>query len=171
MAEIGDNSASFAREQLRSLVERIERIEAEIAEMNSDKRDIYAEAKGNGFDTRVLKKIIADRRKDEAERQEFEAVYDLYAQALGMLPEFEPEPKKLNDFSRAPARARADPAAPSEPAFVDQITVATVAASSPDYYKRLRKHCLAQTASECGGYGDVHCSRCLKIARETGAIA
>lgn len=74
---------------LRSIVERVERLEEEIKSLNEDKRDIYAEAKSNGFDVKVLKKIIADRRKDTAERQEFEAIYDLYAKALGMLPDFE----------------------------------------------------------------------------------
>lgn len=84
----GDNS--IARELLRSFVERIERLEEEQKAINDDKRDVYAEAKGQGFDTKVMKKIIADRRKDSAERQEFQTIYDLYAYALGMadnLPE------------------------------------------------------------------------------------
>lgn len=117
MSGHGDNSV--AREQLRSIVDRIERIEEEIAERNADKRDVYAEAKANGFDVKVLKKVVADRRKDSAEREEFETIYHLYAAALGMVHDFDIEfddnvsrPEKPNDFSRAPARAREKPIYP-----------------------------------------------------------
>jgi len=64
--------------QLRSFVERVERLEEEIKALNDDKRDIYAEAKGNGFDTKVLKRVIAERRKDASERDEADAIFDLY---------------------------------------------------------------------------------------------
>lgn len=73
-----------AAEQLRSFVERIERLEAEIKELNSDKADVYAEAKSNGFDVKVLKQVVAIRRQDKAERQEREAILELYLNALGM---------------------------------------------------------------------------------------
>jgi uncharacterized protein (UPF0335 family) len=76
---------SVAADQLRSFVERIERIEEEIKGLNEDKRDIYSEAKGNGFDTKVLKKLIAMRRRDYAERQEEDAILETYMQALGMV--------------------------------------------------------------------------------------
>lgn len=76
--------AGFAAEQLKSFVERIERLEEEIATLNDDKKDIYAEAKGMGFDVKVLKEVIKIRRQDKAEREEMEAVLDLYLQALGM---------------------------------------------------------------------------------------
>jgi uncharacterized protein (UPF0335 family) len=79
-----DNTDSVAQDQLRSFVERIERLEEEIKALNTDESDIYKEAKGQGFDTKVLRKIIADRRKDAGELQEFETLYDLYASALGM---------------------------------------------------------------------------------------
>jgi uncharacterized protein (UPF0335 family) len=75
---------SVAQDQLRAFVERIERMNEEKAAINADVSEIYKEAKGNGFDTKVLKKIIADRAKDASERLEFEAVYELYAAALGM---------------------------------------------------------------------------------------
>jgi uncharacterized protein (UPF0335 family) len=78
------NTESVADDLLRSFVERIERLEEEIKALNDDKSDIYKEAKGQGFDTKVLRKIIADRRKDTGELQEFETLYDLYASALGM---------------------------------------------------------------------------------------
>jgi uncharacterized protein (UPF0335 family) len=78
------NTESVAADQLRSYVERIERIEEEIAGLNGDKKEIYAEAKGNGFDTKALKKIVALRRKDYAERREEAAILELYMHALGM---------------------------------------------------------------------------------------
>lgn len=78
---------SVARDQLRAFVERIERMNEEKAAINADISDIYKEAKGNGFDTKVLKKIIADRSKDANERMEFDALYELYAVALDMVAE------------------------------------------------------------------------------------
>ena len=80
-----------AKEQLKSIVERIERLEAEKKVIAQDVRDIYTEAKSNGFDVKVLRQVVAMRKKDLAERQEEEAVRDLYLQALGMLPDFEPQ--------------------------------------------------------------------------------
>ncbi len=78
-----------AREQLKSVVERIERLEEEKKAIADDIRDIYAEAKANGFDTKVLRQVVSLRKKDLAERQEQDAIRDLYLQALGMLPDFE----------------------------------------------------------------------------------
>lgn len=80
MNELGDNSAG----QLKSFVERIERLEEEIKSLNADKRDVYAEAKANGFDTKVLKRVIALRRQDEDERNEQDEILSLYLHALGM---------------------------------------------------------------------------------------
>ncbi len=70
--------------QLRSIVERIERLEEEKREVAEQVKDVYAEAKGNGFDVPTLRKVVADRRKSEDERSEAEAMLDLYRQALGM---------------------------------------------------------------------------------------
>lgn len=120
----GDNS--IARDLLRSFVERIERLEEEQKAINDDKRDVYAEAKGQGFDTKVMKKIIADRRKDSAERQEFQTIYDLYAYALGMasnnIDVNVNQPEKLNDSSRAPARAGKPPLHAYQPARETTLT-------------------------------------------------
>ena len=79
--------STFAREQLRQLVERIERLEEEKQAIAADIREVYAEAKALGFDTKVLRKVIAMRKKDPQEREEEEAMLALYLQALGMLPE------------------------------------------------------------------------------------
>jgi uncharacterized protein (UPF0335 family) len=68
--------------RLRSLVERIERLEAEKKALSEDIRDIYAEAKGAGFDVKVLRELIRLRRKDPSEREEQETLLDLYRRAL-----------------------------------------------------------------------------------------
>ncbi|ACL60795.1 MULTISPECIES: DUF2312 domain-containing protein [Methylobacterium] len=78
-----DNS-SVAADQLKSIIERIERLEEEKAGLAGDIKDVYAEAKANGFDTKVLRKIISIRKRDHEERQEEEAILELYMQALGM---------------------------------------------------------------------------------------
>jgi uncharacterized protein (UPF0335 family) len=82
MAETGGVAAG----QLRSFVERIERLEEEKKGIADDIRDVFAEAKGNGYDTKVMRQVIRLRKKDAAERQEEEALLDLYMHALGMAP-------------------------------------------------------------------------------------
>jgi uncharacterized protein (UPF0335 family) len=72
--------------QLRALIERIESLEEEKKAVADQIRDVYAEAKANGFDAKTLRKVVALRKKDLAERQEEEAMLDLYLQALGMAP-------------------------------------------------------------------------------------
>ncbi len=76
---------SVAAGQLKSFVERVERLEEEKAATAADIREVYAEAKGNGFDTKILRRVVRARRKDHAERMEEEAVFELYCQALGMM--------------------------------------------------------------------------------------
>ena len=79
-------AAGIAAAQLKAVVERIERIEEEQKALSDDKRDIYAEAKGNGFDTKTLRTVIRLRKKGRAEREEEGALLDLYLNALGMAP-------------------------------------------------------------------------------------
>lgn len=71
--------------QLQSIVERIERLETEKAAIANDIKDVYTEAKGNGFDAKILKQVIALRKKDSAKRAEEQAVLATYMSALGML--------------------------------------------------------------------------------------
>ncbi|MCI4660492.1 MAG: DUF2312 domain-containing protein [Neomegalonema sp.] len=71
--------------QLRSVIERIERLEDEKKELMDQIKEVYAEAKGNGFDTKTIRKIISLRKKKPEERSEEEAILDLYLNALGML--------------------------------------------------------------------------------------
>ena len=78
--------SSAAKDQLRAFVSRIERLEEEKAALAADLREVYAEAKANGFDTRTLRRVVQIRKQDSAERQEQEALLDLYLHALGMMP-------------------------------------------------------------------------------------
>jgi uncharacterized protein (UPF0335 family) len=75
---------SVAQDQLRAFIERIERMEEEKKAISDDIKEIYAEAKGNGFDIKVLRQIIRIRKQDHAERMEQEALLELYMAALGM---------------------------------------------------------------------------------------
>jgi len=79
------SKTTFAQDQLRSFVERIERLEEEKATIAGDIKEVYAEAKANGFDTKILRKVISLRKKEAAEREEEQSMLDLYMSALGML--------------------------------------------------------------------------------------
>jgi uncharacterized protein (UPF0335 family) len=78
------DAAGVAADQLKSFVERIERLEEEKQTIADDIKDVYAEAKGNGFDVAILRQVIRIRKMDKSEREEAEAVLELYMQALGM---------------------------------------------------------------------------------------
>ena len=81
-----DAKVSFAEGQLKSLVERIERLEEEKRALSGDLKEVYAEAKGHGFDTKILRKVVALRRKDAVEREEEDTMVTLYMSALGSAP-------------------------------------------------------------------------------------
>lgn len=81
---MADSPESIAADQLKAFIERIERLEEEKAALAADIRDVYAEAKGNGFDVKIMRRIVSLRRQNHAERQEQEAILELYLQALGM---------------------------------------------------------------------------------------
>jgi uncharacterized protein (UPF0335 family) len=83
MAEAG----GVASGQLRALIERVERLEEEKQTIAADIREVYGEAKATGFDTKVMRQVVRLRKQDAAERQEHEAILDLYMHALGMVPE------------------------------------------------------------------------------------
>ena len=80
-----DTLGGAAQSQLRSIVERIERLEEDKAAVSADLKEVYAEAKGNGFDTKILRKVVRLRKQDRAKRQEEEALLDLYLSAIGSL--------------------------------------------------------------------------------------
>lgn len=77
-------TGTVAADQLRSIIERIERLEEEKQSIADDVKDVYGEAKANGYDVKVLRKIIALRKMDPAERSELESIMDVYMHALGM---------------------------------------------------------------------------------------
>lgn len=88
-AQIGHNSespaAKFSRDQLKAIIERIERLEEEKKTISDDIRDVYAEAKGNGYDVKALRTIVRMRKQDANERQEQETILETYMHALGMI--------------------------------------------------------------------------------------
>lgn len=80
----GQGSGTIARDRLRAFVERIERLEEEKATLAADIKEVYAEAKGTGFDTKTMRKVIRLRKMDAQKRQEEEMLLDTYLLALGM---------------------------------------------------------------------------------------
>ena len=73
----------FAKDQLRSIIERIERLEEDKAAVMADMKEVFLEAKGEGYDVKILRKVIRIRKQDKAKRQEEDAILDLYLSALG----------------------------------------------------------------------------------------
>jgi uncharacterized protein (UPF0335 family) len=80
---LGTGVATVAGERLRSFIERVERLEEEKATIQGDMKEVFAEAKGEGYDTKVMRKIVRLRKMDKAQRQEEEALLDLYLSAIG----------------------------------------------------------------------------------------
>jgi len=83
--KVSDDVHGIARDQLRAFVERIERLDEEAIALNDDRKDVYGEAKGCGFDTKVLKRLVAIRRRDPQERMEEDLILETYMLALGMV--------------------------------------------------------------------------------------
>lgn len=84
MSDIGHNSSTVAADELRLLVERIERLKEEEKAIKDDVKDVFAEGKSRGYDTKAMRKLIAIRSKSKDEWQEEEAILDVYLSALGM---------------------------------------------------------------------------------------
>ncbi len=78
------DAGGIAAERLRSFIERIERLEEEKAALAADIREVYAEAKGDGFDVKTMRQVVKLRKMDSADRAEQEALLDLYKSALGL---------------------------------------------------------------------------------------
>jgi uncharacterized protein (UPF0335 family) len=87
MPEVG----GIAGERLRSFIERIERLEEEKRTLAEDIKEVFAEAKGTGFDAKIMRQIIKIRRMDKDDLDEQETLLDIYKRALGMLPDAAPE--------------------------------------------------------------------------------
>lgn len=84
-SNIGHNSAQLANDQLKAIIERIERLEEEKKTISDEIKDVYAEGKGNGYDVKALRTIIRMRKQDANERAEQETILETYLLALGML--------------------------------------------------------------------------------------
>ncbi|HSZ75540.1 MAG TPA: DUF2312 domain-containing protein [Rhizomicrobium sp.] len=76
--------SGFAKDHLKSIIARIERLEEEKAALTADIREVYSEAKGQGFDTKIMRQVVRLRKLETSDRQEQEAILDLYLSALGM---------------------------------------------------------------------------------------
>jgi uncharacterized protein (UPF0335 family) len=85
MAKAQESATKFAKDQLKAIIERIERLEEEKKTISDDIRDVYAEAKGNGYDVKALRTIVRLRKQDANERAEQEVILETYMHALGML--------------------------------------------------------------------------------------
>lgn len=83
--EITDSRQTIAAGQLRAFIERVEKLENEKQTIAEDIKEVFAEAKGTGFDTKAMRTILRLRKKDRAEREEEEAILDMYLSALGMV--------------------------------------------------------------------------------------
>jgi uncharacterized protein (UPF0335 family) len=81
---VAETAQTVAAGQLRAFIERVERLEEEKQTIADDIKEVFAEAKGTGFDVKAMREIIRLRRKDQNERQEEESILDLYKAALGM---------------------------------------------------------------------------------------
>ena len=79
-----DVLSGHAQGQLKAIIDRIERLEADKAAIGEDLKEVFAEAKGNGFDVKIMRKIVTIRRQDRDKRMEEETILDLYLAALGM---------------------------------------------------------------------------------------
>ena len=79
----------IAVDQLKSIIARVEKLEEEKSGIAADIRDVFAEAKGNGFDVKAIRSILKIRKMDAQEREEEETILDTYLHALGMIPDFE----------------------------------------------------------------------------------
>jgi uncharacterized protein (UPF0335 family) len=85
-SETNESAANkFSKDQLKAIIERIERLEEEKKTISDDIKDIYAEAKGNGYDVKALRTIVRLRKQDANERQEHETILETYMHAMGML--------------------------------------------------------------------------------------
>ena len=83
MSVVGHNS--IAKDQLKSIIERVERLEEDKKAISDEIKDVYSEAKGNGYDVKALRRIVSLRKQDPDKRAEQEAILDTYMHALGML--------------------------------------------------------------------------------------
>jgi uncharacterized protein (UPF0335 family) len=179
------DTESVAQDQIRAFVERIMRMREEARAINDDIREIYAEAKGNGFDKTVLGKIVLyveRREKDAASVLEAEALFDLYLAAIdgGKMIEGAVG-TQIATHAHEPISEPAHPAAgssgetpePTEEVAHPASSVTLPQPTAAELALRLRPFCLhSADLSQCAGQGKKHCHACLKAhADDVGEAA
>lgn len=99
-----DVLTSAAQGRLRTIVERLERLQEDVKAVQGDMKEVFAEAKGEGYDVKILRKVLRIRGMDKAKRQEEDAILDLYLTALGEAPLFESAGVTVHVSTRAAPR-------------------------------------------------------------------
>lgn len=133
--EVSENLHEQAKGHLRAFVERIERVEEEKAALAADIKEIYAEAKSNGFDTKAIRKIVSMRKKEEHSRLEEEAILATYMHAMGMIGQLADTPlgeaalAKIGHNSKKAAEASGTPEPSSDTDMAHKIGLARQAGS------------------------------------------
>ena len=112
MAKKPNRVGGVAVDQLKSIIGRVEKLEEEKSGISADIRDVFAEAKGSGFDVKAIRSIIKLRKMDAAEVEEQETIFDTYRRALGMLPELDEEDEPVVPFEST--RSGVIPIAPQQ---------------------------------------------------------
>jgi len=97
---MSNRPGGVAVDQLKSIIGRVEKLEQEKAGISADIRDVFAEAKGNGFDVKAIRQIIKLRGMDASAREEAENILDTYKHALGMIPDLFDEPERTTNENR-----------------------------------------------------------------------
>ncbi len=97
---MSNRPSGVAVDQLKSIIARVEKLKQEQAAIGADIRDVFAEAKGNGFDVKAIRQIIKLRGMDAAAREEAENILDTYKHALGMIPDLFDEPERNSNENR-----------------------------------------------------------------------
>lgn len=166
------SATSLAAGRLRSFIERVERMDEEIRDLNADKSEVYKEAKGEGFDVKTMRKVISARRMDSAEREEADAIFDLYWSALYGSGEASPRVHvhvRTHEDTKSDGGAIA--AVTSKAQLADAVGVEPPPSDAifepPTFLKKayvLRPHC--QRPDNCGGYGSKHCGSCERAPAE-----
>ncbi|PZO78468.1 MAG: hypothetical protein DI629_12285 [Mesorhizobium amorphae] len=190
------DAMTVAAAQLRSYVERVERLDADIKDLNADKSELYQQAKGDGFDVKALRAVVAKRKLDDAKREEADMIFDLYWSALHGVPSrvhvHEARAREEQVSSQAgtvtPSQSQTKPAeslgdtisatqstvgvdAPETAGKATDDAVTAGETATPFMASRplpaLRPNCLDR--ANCGSYGFKHCRRCAAAAGEVEA--
>lgn len=184
------NTDGVAQDQIRAFFERWQRLEEDKQAVSENLKELFAEAKGYGFDTKALRAVFRDKTKDHAEREEFEAVYELYWNALGTVnanardARDEPADPDHQDVAADAEEASAPVSSATQSSvgrqavgserLKDQVPSkgADTAGSNPAPRSNvtalrsvvLRPYCQRQDdLTKCDGYGKVHCHECEKL--------